>query len=299
MPTFDNLNLNLARMIDDYPASGTPSGDGQRSTAAHRVDWLNHAMRDFHRSNLNFDSEEGLECSVKNAHAMRNYIQERQYVLSGGQIDLPIGVPVVTDVVYDAAFTYTVATLTITGFTGVIASHLGAEFVGTDAGGNLFKRTITSILSSSSFTINSALTNTGTSCTLGYILPIVTGFTGGIAGILSCWNVTTGTPILPLGGDKEAVIRSAGYGSYIKPSSACQYYMIQDGAFVLVASASGNLTDNVVIMSVAPYIDLVIGGTILFPIEYHTQILADAYKLSCIEDPSDKNITRLKALSGG
>jgi hypothetical protein len=73
--------------------------------------------------------------------------------------------------VYDASFTYTVATLTITNFTGVITTHVGGKLVGTDAGGNLFERLITGYVSSTSFTIDSALTNAGTACTLGYIIP--------------------------------------------------------------------------------------------------------------------------------
>jgi hypothetical protein len=207
--TFDEMNLKLARMLDDPVAS--VSTDGQRYSSAMRVDWLNHAMRDFHRSNLSFQSEEGLECSVVNAHAMRNYIQENNYTLSGGATPLTIA---------------------------------------------------------------------------------------NVAGILSSWNINTGTPILPLGGDKEAVIRNAGYGSYIKPSSNKQYYMIQNGNFVLVSSGTTNDSDVITLMLVTPYVDLAVGGTMLFPTEYHTQILADAYKLYCIEDPTEKNLIRLKAISG-
>ena len=298
MPTFDNLNLQLARRIEDYPSGGTASSDGQRITSQHRVDLLNQAMRNFHRSNLKFQKEEGLECDVVNAHAMRNYIQETDYTLSGGSVSLPIGTATGTTVVYDAAFTYASATLIITDFAGVSAAHLGAELLGTDAGGNRFKRIITSILSSTSFTIDSALTNSGASCTLGYINPISTGYTGGIAGILSVWNNTSDVPILPLGGGDESVVRNAGAGSYIKPATTKQYYMIQGGAFVLVTGTTSTDTDTVTIMLVTPYIDLVSGGTILFPVEYHTQILNEAFKLYLIEDPTDKNVMKLKAMNG-
>jgi hypothetical protein len=84
--------------------------------------------------------------------------------------DLAVGSGAST-LVYDASFTYTVATLTITNFTGVISTHVGGRLVGTDAGGNLFDRGITSYISSTSFTIDSALTNAGTACTVGYITP--------------------------------------------------------------------------------------------------------------------------------
>jgi hypothetical protein len=208
--TFDELNIKLSRMIDD-PVS-TASTDGQRYSSALRVDWLNHSMRNLHKSNLNFESEEGLECSVVNAHTMRNYIKENSYTLSSGETSLSI-----TDV----------------------------------------------------------------------------------SGVLSAWNTTTNSPILPLGGDKEAVIRNAGLGSYIKPSTLKQYYMIQDGKFVLVSSGVVNNSDTITLMIVTPYIDLVVGGDILFPTEVHNQILNDAFRIYCEEDPSEKNIVRLKAISGG
>lgn len=84
--------------------------------------------------------------------------------------DLSVGAGAST-VVYDASFTYTVATLTISNFTGVISTHVGGKLIGTDAGGNLFERLITGYVSSTSFTIDSALTNAGTACTSGYIVP--------------------------------------------------------------------------------------------------------------------------------
>ena len=71
-------------------------------------------------------------------------------------------------VVSDTAFT--AAAKTITAFTGVVASHVGGEFIGLDNGGNAFKRSIVSYVSSTSFTINSALVADGAG-TNGFIVP--------------------------------------------------------------------------------------------------------------------------------
>jgi hypothetical protein len=75
-------------------------------------------------------------------------------------------------ILYDASFTYTVATLTISLFGSSIAtSHVGGRVTGTDAGGNYFDRLITGYVGTGSFTIDSALTNAGTACTAGYVIP--------------------------------------------------------------------------------------------------------------------------------
>lgn len=71
---------------------------------------------------------------------------------------------------YDAS--YSVSSLTVTGFTTSLTSdYVGATFIGTDAGGNYFSRTVKSVASTSSFTIDAVLTSEGT-CTSGYLIPL-------------------------------------------------------------------------------------------------------------------------------
>jgi hypothetical protein len=66
--------------------------------------------------------------------------------------------------------TCTTSGTTVSAFTGVIATHAGGRFVGTDSGGHTFDRLITAYVSSTSFTIDSAVTDDGSTCT-GYIVP--------------------------------------------------------------------------------------------------------------------------------
>jgi len=63
----------------------------------------------------------------------------------------------------------------VTSFTPgtVLASHVGAKFVGLDNGANAFDRTIVAYVSATAFTINSALVADGAG-TNGYIIPIAT-----------------------------------------------------------------------------------------------------------------------------
>jgi hypothetical protein len=126
---------------------------------------------------------------------------------------------------------------------------------------------------------------------------LLTAFTGGVAAILAVWNAVTDTAIKPLGGSDEAVIRNAGSGSFIKPSNYKQYYMVQDGKIVLVASTANN-SDSITLMYVKPYTDLAVGGAILFPVNVHTQILNEAFKLFCMKNPTADNVAKLKAISG-
>jgi hypothetical protein len=203
--TFDEMNLEVARRIDDYPSGGTASSNGDTFTASQRIDWLNQACRDLHLSNIKF-SEDGLSAEVINPHLMRAYITDEAQSLTASQ-------------------------------------------------------------------------------------KILSEWTGGVAAILSAWNVTTGSL---LDGTKDSgLVQNAGAGSYIKNSASKQYYTIQGGYFVLIA-ATANATDSIKLSYVIPYTDLVAGGTILFPAEYHSKIVDEAVKLFYQEYPSLKNIDRLK-----
>jgi hypothetical protein len=71
-------------------------------------------------------------------------------------------------VVYDNA--YTITGTTVTAFTGVLQTHIGATLVGNDASAVPFAKAITGYISSTSFTIDSTVTNPG-SCTGGFIVP--------------------------------------------------------------------------------------------------------------------------------
>lgn len=79
-----------------------------------------------------------------------------------------------TTIVSDTTFTIGADFVTITGFTGVLASHIGGLFVGTDhTGTGFFARTISQYVSSTSFIVSSAIGTTGVegSATNGYIIP--------------------------------------------------------------------------------------------------------------------------------
>ncbi len=71
-------------------------------------------------------------------------------------------------VVQDTDFTSLLTA--ITNFTGVLSTHVGGRFVGTDSDSNHFDRLITAYVSSTAFTIDSALTADGATGT-GYIVP--------------------------------------------------------------------------------------------------------------------------------
>jgi len=71
-------------------------------------------------------------------------------------------------VVYDG--TCTTLLTAVTNFTGVLSTHVGGRFVGTDTGGHTFDRLITAYVSSTAFTIDSAVTDDGATCA-GYIIP--------------------------------------------------------------------------------------------------------------------------------
>jgi len=75
------------------------------------------------------------------------------------------GGTVVSDTAWSASGT------TISAFTGTLASHVGALFAGLDNSANPFVRTITGYVSTTSFTIDSALVAGGAG-TNGYIIPL-------------------------------------------------------------------------------------------------------------------------------
>ena len=74
-----------------------------------------------------------------------------------------------TTVVSDVSCT--LATTTVTSFTGVLSTHVGGTLVGLDAGVTPFSKTITSYVSSTSFTINSAPSGGDGTMTNCYIIP--------------------------------------------------------------------------------------------------------------------------------
>ena len=73
-----------------------------------------------------------------------------------------------TAVVSDTAFTAT--GMAITNFTGTLSTHVGGTFAGTDSAAAPFSRLIVAYVSSTAFTIASALAADGAS-TNGYIIP--------------------------------------------------------------------------------------------------------------------------------
>ena len=73
-------------------------------------------------------------------------------------------------VIKDAAFTATGTVVTSWGDSTVLPSHVGGTLVGLDQSAVPFARAITSYVSATSFTIDSAVTNP-TACTNGYIIP--------------------------------------------------------------------------------------------------------------------------------
>lgn len=91
------------------------------------------------------------------------YVKQHTDLVAGGSAQT---------VVSDTA--WSVSGTTVSSFTGVLSSHVGGQFVGIDSGGNKFVRTITSYISSTSFTIDTALVASG-SGTNGYIIPLNAG----------------------------------------------------------------------------------------------------------------------------
>lgn len=80
-----------------------------------------------------------------------------------------VSTAVAPTVVYDASFTVAADGVTISGFTGVLAAHVGGKLTATDSTSALFSRSITGYISSTSFTISPSVA-AGTA-TLGYITP--------------------------------------------------------------------------------------------------------------------------------
>lgn len=91
------------------------------------------------------------------------YVKQHTDLVAGGSAQT-----VVSDTAWSATGT------AVTGFTGTLSSHVGGQFVGIDSGGNKFVRTITAYVSSTAFTIDSALVANGAG-TNGYIIPLNAG----------------------------------------------------------------------------------------------------------------------------
>ena len=88
------------------------------------------------------------------------YIQKHTDLAAGGA-----AATVVSDTTFSATST------AVTGFTGTLTSHVGGTFVGLDSGANPFSRQIVAYVSSTAFTISSALVADGAG-TNGYIIPL-------------------------------------------------------------------------------------------------------------------------------
>ena len=99
-----------------------------------------------------------LGCGATDMAKVLYYKKHADIVAGGGS----------STVVYDNAFTVGADGVTITNFTGVLASHVGGTLVGSDGNSALFSRVITSYISPTSFTIASAV---GAGAGSGYIVP--------------------------------------------------------------------------------------------------------------------------------
>lgn len=203
MPTFDNLNLSLARNIGDPVA--TASTNGSQISSARRVDILNQAIREFIALQVKVKDADCLYAAVINTAPLSSYIKERDASLSSSALAL-------------------------------------------------------------------------------------SGFTGGLAYILSARNDLDNAAIKPLPLRFRQFAQAENVTTYYTPGTNNQYYILEDGNFTVLGSSSA--TANVNISYLTQHTDLAAGGTILIPSEYHHEILDLATARALEEKPTSENLSR-------
>lgn len=116
----------------------------------------------------------------------------------------------------------------------------------------------------------------------------LSGFTGGLAWIVSIRNTTNTATVEPLSQTKKSKVQ-AGDNRYLAPSTRYQLYVIEDGNILVVGSGA---TDTIAVQYIKQHTDLAVGGTILIPSEYHYEILDLSVARALEEKPTAEHLAR-------
>lgn len=113
----------------------------------------------------------------------------------------------------------------------------------------------------------------------------LSGWTGGVAWILSAYNSTDGVVVRRLPDGYTAVART-GENSYYTPSTTAQFYQVESGNFILLDG--GTTTGDTIVLEyikVQPDMTNAYASDIMVPSTYFGQILNYALELGVQEKP--------------
>lgn len=116
----------------------------------------------------------------------------------------------------------------------------------------------------------------------------LSGFTGGLAWILSVRNTTNAATVEPVPQTLKGKAQ-VGDNRYLAPSTIYQLFVIEAGSILVLGSGA---TDSITVQYIKQHTDLSAGGTILIPSEYHQDILDLAVARALEYNPSGLNISR-------
>lgn len=127
--------------------------------------------------------------------------------------------------------------------------------------------------------------------TLAANVKALSGWTGGVFHVISAYNATDSLPVKQVVGERQRFFVESGGNSYITASATNQYWTEDGSNFRLIDGSTTN-ADSLRLRYVKQHTDLVAGGTILVPSQYHGDILDIAEALAFEDVPTSENVAR-------